>query len=59
MKSEKNQKLREEIKKLKTELEEREASIPAHSVRPRQLQAIEDLEVRISEKEEELKLFED
>jgi len=43
--------LEEEIKNLKIEKEEREAALPAHSIRPNQLIAIEDLENEISHKE--------
>jgi uncharacterized small protein (DUF1192 family) len=46
--------LREEIARLEAELAERKASMPRHSVRPHQLQAIEELEDRIAEKEQEL-----
>ena len=46
--------LEEEIKALEAELREREASLPAHSVRPEQLLAIEDLETTISEKKRQL-----
>ncbi len=48
------QELQEDIKQLKAELAEREAALPAHSVRPHQLMAIEDLEEEISMKEEVL-----
>jgi hypothetical protein len=46
--------LGKEIKALEAELREREASLPAHSVRPQQLLAIEELETTISEKKKEL-----
>ena len=46
--------LEEEIKRLKIEKEEREAALPAHSIRPNQLIAIEDLENEISHKEAQL-----
>jgi hypothetical protein len=46
------QQLREDISRLKAELTEREAALPAHSVRPHQLLAIEDLEEEISMKQE-------
>ena len=36
-----------EIEILKIELQEREKSLPAHSIRPHQLLAIEDLEEKI------------
>ncbi len=41
-----------EIKNLKRELQERELSLPAHSIRPPQLLIIEELENRIHELEE-------
>ena len=44
-----------ELNELKEELEEREASLPAHSVRPHQLIAIEELEEAIEAKEMEIK----
>jgi hypothetical protein len=44
------------IKRLKEELREREQSLPAHTIRPHQLLAIEDLENRIAQLEEKLKL---
>ena len=49
------QKLMDEIKSLKEELREREQSLPAHSIRPHQLQAIEELENRIAALEEKVK----
>jgi hypothetical protein len=39
--------LRKEIETLKAELAEREKTLPAHTIRPQQLQAIEDLEEKI------------
>jgi hypothetical protein len=54
MSDEKTQKLREELGELRAELAQREAAMPAHSARPHQLQAIEDLEDRIAAKEREL-----
>jgi phosphoribosylanthranilate isomerase len=44
-----------ELNELKEELKEREASLPAHSVRPHQLIAIEELEEAIAAKEIEIK----
>jgi phosphoribosylanthranilate isomerase len=44
-----------ELNELKEELKEREASLPAHSVRPHQLIAIEELEEAIAVKEMEFK----
>jgi hypothetical protein len=46
--------LEREIKELQIQLREREASLPAHSVRPEQLLAIEELETTISERRKEL-----
>lgn len=46
--------LKEEIKRLKIEKEEREAALPPHSIRPHQLIAIEDLENEINRKEAQL-----
>ena len=42
------QELLEEIKNLKEKLRDREAAIPPHSMRPRQLQEIEELEEKIA-----------
>ncbi len=53
--SEQIETLKAEIQKLKEERDEREAAIPAHSVRAHQLIEIEDLEETIDEKEAELK----
>jgi hypothetical protein len=50
--------IREDIEQLKVELAEREAALPAHSVRPHQLIAIEELEEEISMKQEVLKALE-
>ncbi|MDW7709403.1 MAG: hypothetical protein SCH98_02925 [Deferrisomatales bacterium] len=41
--------LTEELRRLRAELEERRRNLPAHSVRPHQLLAIERLEERIAE----------
>jgi hypothetical protein len=46
--------LERELKALEAELREREASLPAHSVRPEQMLIIEELEMNISEKKREL-----
>ena len=43
-----------EIEKLRELLRDRETALPAHSVRPHQIQAIEDLEDEIASKEKEL-----
>lgn len=52
------QQLQADISRLKAELTEREAALPAHSVRPHQLLAIEDLEEEISRKQEVLNVLE-
>jgi chromosome segregation ATPase len=44
----KRQELLEEIKNLKERLRDREAALPAHSVRPHQIQEIEELEEKIA-----------
>jgi phage host-nuclease inhibitor protein Gam len=49
------QDLQEELKRLEYELHDREAALPAHSVRPSQVMEIEELENRIREIKEELK----
>jgi len=46
--------LEKELKALEEQLRDREASLPAHSVRPDQLRVIEELETAISEKKREL-----
>lgn len=43
--------LEDEIQRLKIEKDEREAALPAHTIRPHQLIAIEELENEISRKE--------
>ena len=50
--------IQEDIDQLKAELADREAALPAHSVRPHQLITIEELEDEISMKEEVLKALE-
>ena len=51
-------KLRQEIDILKDELQEREKSLPAHSIRPHQLIAIEELEEKIRRLQERVKELE-
>ena len=46
--------LKKEIQALEEKLKDREASLPAHSVRPQQMLAIEELETAIEEKKKEL-----
>ena len=41
--------LEKELALLQAELRERQANIPAHTIRPHQLLALEELEVRIAE----------
>ncbi len=43
-----------ELERVRAELAERRASLPAHSIRPHQLLAIEDLEERLASLEKEL-----
>lgn len=47
----KRQRLLREIQDLKEKLRDREAALPAHSVRPYQLQEIEEIEERIADLE--------
>ena len=49
--------LREEIKKLTLDKADREAALPAHSIRPHQLLIIEELEEEIERKQKELEDF--
>ena len=48
------QKLLEEIQNLKEKLRDREAALPPHSIRPHQIQEIEELEEKIALLEGEL-----
>lgn len=48
------QELKQEIRNLEEKLKDREASLPAHSVRPQQMLVIEELETAIEEKKKEL-----
>jgi hypothetical protein len=50
----KEEALEKEIKELEERLKDREAALPAHSVRPHQLLLIEELETAIEEKKKEL-----
>ena len=54
MTEDKKQELLEVIQELKEQLRDREAALPAHSVRPHQIQEIEELEERITALEKEL-----
>jgi hypothetical protein len=51
MANSKRQRLLREIQDLKEKLRHREAALPAHSVRPYQLQEIEEIEERIADLE--------
>ena len=51
---EKEEELKKEIQGLEEKLKDREASLPAHSVRPQQMLAVEELEIAIEEKKKEL-----
>jgi len=50
----KEQELKQEIRDLEEKLKDREASLPAHSVRPQQMLVIEELETAIEGKKKEL-----
>jgi len=50
----KRERLLEEIEELKAKLRDRETALPAHSVRPHQVQEIEELEERIAALERKL-----
>ena len=52
------QQIKEDISELQSELAERKAALPAHSVQPHQLMVIEDLEDEISMKQEVLNALE-
>jgi cell division septum initiation protein DivIVA len=51
---EKEEELKKEIRELEEKLKDREASLPAHSVRPQQMLAIEELEIALEGKKKEL-----
>lgn len=55
---ENTKKLMAEIEILKAQLREREQSLPAHSIRPHQLLAIEELEEKIKALKEKVKRLE-
>ena len=54
MANSKRERLLEEIEELKAKLRDRETALPAHSVRPHQVQEIEELEERIATLERKL-----
>jgi phosphoribosylanthranilate isomerase len=49
--------MEEKLQMLRLELQDREAALPAHSVRPHQILAIEELEEEIALQEKQLKAF--
>ena len=51
------QELKKEIQSLEEKLKDREAALPAHSVRPQQMLVIEELEIAIEEKKKELNML--
>ena len=48
MSTAKREQLRKEIQELKEKLRDREAALPPHSMRPHQIQEIEELEEKIA-----------
>jgi uncharacterized coiled-coil DUF342 family protein len=54
MTNSKKQRLLKKIQELRERLRDREAALPAHSVRPHQIQEIEELEEEIAAFEAEL-----
>lgn len=54
MTGENRQAMKDRLRRLRTELEERKSSIPIHSIRPHQLIEIEELEEEIGELEKKL-----
>jgi chromosome segregation ATPase len=54
MTNSKKERLLEEIEELKAKLRDREVALPAHSVRPHQVQEIEELEEEIARLEKML-----
>lgn len=51
------ERLKMEIERLKERLRDREAALPAHSIRPNQIQVIEELEEEVSGKEKKLSVL--
>lgn len=49
MTADERERLEQELRRLRAALEERRANIPAHTVRPHQILALEDLEERIAQ----------
>ena len=54
MANNKRERLLKEIEELKAKLRDREAALPAHSVRPHQIQEIEELEEKVAALERKL-----
>ncbi len=52
--SSESEEIQKELESLQARLREREAALPAHSVRPDQILALEELEAAISKKKQEL-----
>jgi len=50
--------LLKDINQLEKELKQREEQLPAHSIRPHQILAIEELEEKIKQKKEQLQAVE-
>ena len=52
---ENEEKLKKEVRELEEKLKDREASLPAHSVRPQQMLVIEELETAIEKRRRSLR----
>ncbi len=50
----KEEELEKEVKELEEKLKDREEALPAHSIQPQQMILIEELEIKIEEKKNEL-----
>ncbi len=50
----KEKELKKEIKTLEEKLKDREDALPAHSVKPQQMLVIDELEIEIEKKKDEL-----
>ena len=50
----KEEKFEKEVKELEEKLKDREDALPAHSIQPQQMLLIEELEIKIEEKKDEL-----
>ncbi len=58
MDEEGKKRLYQELRELEQELADREAALPAHSVRPSQVMEIEDLEKKIEELRKKIEIAE-